>query len=57
VESLTAIGHNVPLTSTKSIRFFDPENNDLPDVIDLHVRRAPGFECLSHVEYCKLLRD
>jgi putative transposase len=57
VESLTAIDHNVPLTATKPIRFFDPENNDLPDVIDLHFRRAPGFERLSHVEYSKLLRD
>jgi hypothetical protein len=44
VESLTAIDRNVPLTATKPIRFFDPENNDLPDVIDLHFRRAPGFE-------------
>jgi len=54
---LTAIDHNVPLTATKPIRFFDPENGDLPDVIDLHFRRAPGFERLSHVEYSKLLRD
>ncbi|MGB8294671.1 MAG: hypothetical protein WCG85_04525 [Polyangia bacterium] len=36
---------------------FDPENDDLPDVIDLHFRRAPGFEHLSHVEYSKRLRD
>jgi hypothetical protein len=57
VESLTAIDHNLPLTATKPIRFFDPENGDLPDVIDLHLRRAPGFERLSHVEYSKLLRD
>jgi multisubunit Na+/H+ antiporter MnhG subunit len=57
VESLTVIDHNVPLTATKPIRFFDPENSDLPDVIDLHFRRAPGFEHLSHVEYAKLLRD
>jgi hypothetical protein len=57
VESLTAIDHDVPLTATKPIRFFDPENGDLPDVIDLHFRRAPGFERLSHVEYSKLLRD
>ncbi len=57
VESLTAIDHNVPLTATKPVRFFDPENHDLPDVIDLHFRRAPGFEHLSHIEYSKLLRD
>jgi len=30
VESLTAIDHDVPLTATKPIRFFDPENGDLP---------------------------
>jgi hypothetical protein len=57
VESLTAIDHNLPLTATKPVRFYDPENGDLPDVIDLHFRRAPGFERLSHVEYSKLLRD
>ena len=28
VESLTAIDHNVPLTATKPVRFFDPENGD-----------------------------
>jgi hypothetical protein len=57
VESLTAIDHNLPLTATKPVRFFDPENGDLPYAIDLHFRRAPGFERLSHVEYSKLLRD
>jgi hypothetical protein len=54
---LTAIDHNVPLTASKPVRFFDPENDNLPDAIDLHFRRAPGFEHLSHVEYSKLLRD
>jgi hypothetical protein len=57
VESLTAIDHNRPLTASKPIRFFDPENSDLPNAIDLHFRRVPGFERLSHVEYSKLLRD
>jgi hypothetical protein len=57
VESLTAIDYNLPLTASKPVRFFDPENGDLPDVIDLHFRRAPGFEHLDHAEYSKLLRD
>ena len=57
VESLTAIDYNLPLTASKPVRFFDRENGDLPDVIDLHFRRAPGFEHLSHAEYSKLLRD
>ena len=57
VESLTAIDHNLPLTAAKPVRFFDPENGDLPDVIDLRFRRAPGVEHLSHAEYSKLLRD
>jgi len=57
VESLTAIDHNLPLTASKPVRFFDPENGDLPDVIGLHFRRAPGFERLSQVEYSKLLGE
>ena len=57
VESLTAIEHNKPLTATKPIRFFDPENDDLPDAIALHFLRAPGYENLSQAEYTKLLRD
>jgi hypothetical protein len=44
-------------TLPKPIRFFDPENGDLTDVIDLHFRRTPGFERPSHVEYSKLLCD
>jgi hypothetical protein len=40
VESLSAIDHNLPLTANKPVRFFDRENGDLPDVIDLHFRRA-----------------
>jgi hypothetical protein len=57
VESLTAIELNKPLTATKPIRFFDPENDDLPDAIALHFRRAPSYENLSQAEYSKLLHD
>jgi hypothetical protein len=57
VESLTAVDYNRPLTATKPVRFFDPENGDLPGVIELDFHRAPGFEHLSHAEYSKLLRD
>jgi len=42
---------------THVARTCDCENGDLPDAIDLHFRRAPGFEHLSHAEYSKLLRD
>jgi hypothetical protein len=52
-----AAGTPTSLCHLRRHRFFDPENGDLPDVIDLHFRRAPGFERLSHVEYSKLLRD
>jgi len=30
---------------------------DLPDVVQLHVRRAPGFERLSHAQYAAMLRE
>jgi len=33
VESLTAIDHDVPLTATKPIRFFDPENGEAKDAV------------------------
>ena len=56
VESLTAIDHNVPLTATKPVRFFDPENGDLPDVIDLHFRRR-RLRASEPREYSKLLRE
>jgi hypothetical protein len=32
-------------------------NGDLPDVVQLHFRRAPGFERLSHDQYVALLRE
>ena len=38
-------------------RFFDPANDNLPDVVQLHFRRAPGFERMTHVQYAKLVRD
>jgi putative transposase len=53
VESLTAIELDVPLVASKPARFFDPDNDDLPDVVQLHFRRAPGFERLSHEQYAK----
>lgn len=56
-ESLSAIEEDLPLVATKPSRFFDPSNGDLPDVVQLHFRRAPGFERLSQVEYAKLVRD
>jgi putative transposase len=57
VESLTAIEHGLPLVATKPTRFFDQENGDLPDIVQLHFRRAPGFERLSHGQYLALLRE
>jgi hypothetical protein len=57
IGSITAIERNLPLVATKPARFFDPDNADLPEVIQLHFRRAPGFEQLSHDQYAELLRD
>jgi putative transposase len=57
VESPTAIEKDLPLVATKPSRFFDPDNGDLPDVIQLCFRRAPGFERLSHDQYARLVRD
>jgi hypothetical protein len=57
VESLAAIEENLPLVASKPARFFDPDNANLPAVVQLHFRRAPGFEGLSHERYGKLLRD
>jgi putative transposase len=57
VESLTAIEQNLPLVASKPTRFFDQDNLDLPDVVQLHLRRAPGFEQLNHQDYAKLVRE
>jgi hypothetical protein len=57
LESLTAIEEDLPLVASKPSRFFDPANANLPDVVQLHFRRAPGFERLTHAEYAKLLRE
>jgi putative transposase len=57
VESLTAIEEDLPLVASKPARFFDPENDDLADVVQLAFRRAPGFERLRHAEYAKLVRE
>ena len=57
VESMTAIEHNLPLVARKPRRFFDPDNVDLPEVVQLEFRRAPGFERLSHAEYARLVRE
>ena len=57
VESLTCIEEDLPLVASKPSRFFDPNNGDLPDVVQLGFRRAPGFERLSHAEYAKLVRE
>jgi putative transposase len=56
VESLTAIEQNEPLVASKPTRFFDQDNDDLPDVVQLFFRRAPGFEHLSHADYTELVR-
>ena len=57
VESLTAIDQDLPLVATKPLRFFDQNNENLPELIELRFERAPGFEDLSHDEYAKLVRD
>ena len=57
VESLTPIEKGLPLVANKPSRFFDHENEDLPEVVRLGFRRAPGFERLSHAEYAKLVRE
>ena len=54
---MTAINRNLPLVASKPSRFFDSDNADLPDIVQLHFRRAPGFEDLSHSEYASLLRE
>jgi hypothetical protein len=55
VESLTSIEEDLPLVASKPSRFFDRDNADLPDVIQLGFRRAPGFERLSHDQYVNLV--
>ncbi len=57
VQSLSAIEKAVPLVASKPSRFFDAKNGDLPDVLQLGFRRAPGFETLSHREYATLVRE
>ena len=57
VESLTAIEEDLPLVASKPVRFFDPGNADLPDVVQFRFRRAPGFESLTQAEYAKLVHD
>ncbi len=57
VESLTAIEQNLPLVARKPTRFFDHDNLGLPDLVQLHLRRAPGFEQLSQQDYAKLVRE
>jgi putative transposase len=57
VESLTAIDENLPLVAGKPSRFFDSANDNLPDVVQLGLCRAPGFESLSHAEYAKLVSE
>src|SRR5512142_467376 len=55
VECLSNIIKDLPLTATKPRRFFDPENTDLPEVVELRLVRAPGFEHLDHAQYSKLV--
>lgn len=57
VESLTAIEKDLPLLASKPSRFFDRDNDDLPDNVEVDLRRAPGFEHLSHDEYASLVRE
>jgi putative transposase len=57
VDSLSAIEEDLPLVASKPARFFDQDNDDLPDVVHLFFRRAPGFEHLSQPEYATLLRE
>jgi putative transposase len=57
VESMTAINKNAPLVATKPRAFFDQANSSLPDIAQLHLRRAPGFETLSHEEYSQLVSE
>jgi hypothetical protein len=57
VESLTAIVEGVPLGARKPARFFDPDNDDMPEVAELHLPRALGFEELSQNAYAKLVRQ
>jgi putative transposase len=57
VDSLAAIEEDLPLVASKPARFFDQDNDDLPDVVQLFFRRAPGFEHLSQPEYATLVRE
>lgn len=57
VESLTAIEEDLHLVASKPARFFDQDNVDLPDVVQLGLRRAPGFERLPHADYVRLVRE
>src|SRR5512137_227219 len=57
VGSLTAIEEDLPLVASRPTRFFDPGNGNLPDVVQLTFRRAPGFERLTQVQYAKLVRE
>jgi putative transposase len=57
VESLTAIEQDLPLVASRPRRFFDQKNAELPDIVQLGFRRAPGFERLPHAEYAELVRE
>jgi hypothetical protein len=39
-QSFTAIEHDLPLLATKPTRFFDPDNDSLPDVIQADQKNA-----------------
>lgn len=54
---MTAIEEDLPLVANKPSRLFDPANADLPDVVQLGFRRAPGFEGPSHDQYARLVRE
>lgn len=57
IESLSSIEKDLPMVAKKPSRFFDPDNGDLPDKVQLRFHRAPGFEHLKHEEYARLVRE
>jgi hypothetical protein len=57
VESLIAVEEALGPVASKPSRFFDPDNEDRPAVVQLDFHRASGFERPSHAEYARLVRE
>jgi len=59
VNSLAAILNDTKLLAKRPARFFRGEENkgDMPKLVTLEFARPPGFEDMSHAEFCKELQS